>query len=83
MSSVNDGSMDAVRDGRCPKCAGRLFEIIPQQTTWHAIEEFLQAAEFEGADVALAERLRLVWANNRLGRFDIVGRWCRCGISCI
>ena len=56
MSSDNDGSIDAVRDGRCPKCAGRLFEIIPHQTTWHAIEEFLEAAEFEGVDLALAER---------------------------
>ncbi len=56
MSNDHDGSLDAVREGRCPECSGRLFEIVPHQTTWQAIEEFLQSADFHGADVALAEQ---------------------------
>ncbi len=56
MPSDHDGSLDAARKGRCPECSGCLFEIIPHQTTWHAIEEFLQSADFDGADIALAEQ---------------------------
>ena len=52
MPSDHDGSFDAVRESRCPECSASLFEIIPQQTTWRAIEEFLQSADFDGADIA-------------------------------
>ena len=45
MPSDHDGSFDAVRESQCPKCSERLFEIIPQQTTWRAIEEFPAVAE--------------------------------------
>ena len=33
-----------------------MFEIIPHQTSWKAIEEFLQSADSAVADIARAEQ---------------------------
>ncbi len=52
MPSDHDGSLDAAKEGRCPECSGRLFEIIPHQTSWKAIEELL--LEYATTDVVQA-----------------------------
>lgn len=48
--------LGAVKDECCPECGEQLFAIVPRQTTWRAIETFLQSAQFDGTAEAINER---------------------------
>ena len=53
---MTDARLGAMKDECCPECGEPPFAIVPRQTTWRAIETFLQSARFDGTGQAIDER---------------------------